>query len=55
VVSDLQGVRLSYFRFETPYLDLEVYRLITILWASPSLAEFNDDEADKRKIEFLRE
>lgn len=42
------------FVFETPYLDLEIYRLITILEASPALAEFEGDEPDKRKLEFLR-
>ena len=42
------------FRYETPYLDLEVYRLLTILEASPALAQFDGDESDKRKLEFLR-
>lgn len=42
------------FRFETPYLDLELYRLLTMLEASPALAKFDGAEADKRKLEFLR-
>ena len=43
------------FRYETPYLDLEIYRLLTILEASPALAAFDGDiESDKRKLEFLR-
>jgi hypothetical protein len=42
------------FAFETPYLDLEIYRLVTILEASPALADFDGRESDKRKLEFLR-
>ena len=42
------------FRFETPYLDLEIYRLLTIIEASPALAGFDGDEPDKRKLDFLR-
>jgi hypothetical protein len=42
------------FAFETPYLDLEIYRLVTILEASPALADFEGRESDKRKLEFLR-
>ena len=43
------------FRFETPYLDLEIYRLLTILEASPALAGFDGGELDKLKVESLRE
>jgi hypothetical protein len=43
------------FRFETPYLDLEIYRLLTILEASPALAGFDGGETDKLKVESLRE
>lgn len=43
------------FRFETPYLDLGIYRLLTIIEASPALAAFDGDESDKRKLDFLRE
>jgi hypothetical protein len=46
--------RIMAFRFETPYLDLEIYRLLTILEASPALAKFDGAEPDKRKLEFLR-
>jgi hypothetical protein len=42
------------FTFETPYLDLEIYRLISILEASPVLAEYAGSESDMRKIEGLR-
>ena len=42
------------FTFETPFLDLEIYRLISILVARPALAEFEGNESDKRKLEFLR-
>jgi len=42
------------FLYETPFLDLEVYRLITILEASPALAEFNGSETDRNQITFLR-
>ena len=42
------------FRFESPYLDLEIYRLLTIIEASPALAGYDGDEPDKRKLDFLR-
>ena len=43
------------FQYETPFLDLEIYRLVTVLEASPALAEFDgSDETDRSKIEFLR-
>jgi hypothetical protein len=42
------------FLNETPFLDLEIYRLITISEASPALAEFEGNENDKNKVEFLR-
>ena len=42
------------FLYETQFLDLEVYRLITILEASPALAEFNGSETDRNQITFLR-
>ncbi len=38
------------FTFETPYLDLEIYKLITILEASPALAGFKGSESDERKL-----
>jgi hypothetical protein len=40
--------------FETPHLDLEIYRLLTILEASPVLAGLAGSESDKRQVEFLR-
>ena len=43
------------FQYETPFLDLEIYRLITILEASPALAVNSaSDETDRNKIAFLR-
>ena len=42
------------FIYEAPFLDLEIYRLLTILEASPALAEFEGDEYDQRIVEFLR-
>jgi hypothetical protein len=42
------------FAFETPFLDLEIYRLVSILAVSPALAEFEGSESDKRRLEFLR-
>ncbi len=43
------------FRFETPHLDLEVYRLLAIIEASPALAKFDGTEQDKRQVAFLRQ
>jgi hypothetical protein len=43
------------FLYESPLLDLEVYRLITILEASSTLAEFEGNyERDRNRITFLR-
>jgi hypothetical protein len=42
------------FAFETPLLDLEIYRLLTILEASPALARFSGSATDKQMLEFLR-
>jgi hypothetical protein len=42
------------FTFETPFLDLEIYRLVSILEASPTLTEIEGSESDKEKLEFLR-
>jgi hypothetical protein len=50
-----EGVRrIVAFLYETPFLDLEIYRLVTILEASPALAEFEGSETDKNQVEFLR-
>lgn len=43
------------FTFETPFLDLEIYRLITILSSSPALAEVDESKSEKRKVEYLRQ
>lgn len=43
------------FLYETPFLDLEIYRLIAVLESSPALAEFRGRyETDRNKVEFLR-
>jgi len=43
------------FRYETPFLDLEIYRLIAVLESSPALAEFEGRyETDRNKVEVLR-
>jgi hypothetical protein len=47
--------RIVAFLYESPLLDLEIYRLITILEASPALAEFEGSlETDRNKVDFLR-
>lgn len=47
--------RIMSFLYESPFLDLEIYRLLTLLEASPALAEFEGTfERDKPKVEFLR-
>jgi hypothetical protein len=43
------------FLYETPFLDLEVYRLLAILESSPTLAEFKGKYGgDRDKVQFLR-
>ncbi len=43
------------FLYETPYLDLEIYRLMTILESSPALADYGGTyEGDRDKVEYLR-
>ena len=43
------------FSYETPFLDLEIYRLMTILESSPALADYGGTyEGDRGKVEFLR-
>jgi hypothetical protein len=42
------------FLYETPFLNLEIYRLRTILEASSALAKFEESETDENKVEFLR-
>ncbi len=42
------------FIFETPFLDLEIYRLVSILAASPTLTEVEGSESDKKELQFLR-
>ena len=42
------------FRFETQYLELEIYRLITIVEASPTLAGFEGAGSDERGLDRLR-
>jgi hypothetical protein len=50
-----EGVRgIVTFLYETPFLDLEVYRLLTILEASPALAEF-EGKYENQKIRRLRD
>jgi hypothetical protein len=39
------------FPYETPFLDLEIYRLMTILESSSTLADYG---GDRGKVEFLR-
>jgi hypothetical protein len=52
--------RIVAFQYETPFLDLEIYRLVAVLEASPALAEFDgtklitSDETDRNKIAHLR-
>jgi len=49
------------FLYESPLLDLEVYRLLTILEASPALAEFKGKytgalgETDRNRVRFVRQ
>jgi hypothetical protein len=43
------------FLYESPFLDLEVYRLMTILESSPALADYAGTyEGDRNKVEALR-
>jgi hypothetical protein len=51
-----EGVRgIVAFLHETPFLDLEIYRLMTILESSPALADYGGTyEGDRGKVEFLR-
>jgi hypothetical protein len=43
------------FLYETPFLDLEIYRLMTILESSSTLADYGGTyEGDRGKVEFLR-
>lgn len=51
-----KGVRgIVAFLYETPFLDLEVYRLMAVLESSPALAEFQGKyEMDRDKVRFLR-
>jgi hypothetical protein len=42
------------FHYEPPFLELEIYRLITLLEASPELAKFEGSDSDKRQLDFLR-
>ena len=43
------------FLYETPFLDLEIYRLLTILESSPALADYGGTyEGDRDKVEYLR-
>jgi hypothetical protein len=50
------GVRgIVAFLYETPFLDLEIYRLMTILESSPALADYGGTyEGDRDMVEFLR-
>ena len=50
------GVRgIVAFLYETPFLDLEIYRLMTILESSPALADYGGTyEGDRDKVEYLR-
>jgi hypothetical protein len=44
------------FLYESPLLHLEVYRLLTILEASPALAEFKGTyETDRNHVRFIRD
>jgi hypothetical protein len=43
------------FLYESPLLDLEVYRLLTILEASPALAKYKGDFGpDQNRVRFIR-
>ena len=43
------------FLYESPFLELEVYRLMTILESSSALADYGGTyEGDRRKVEVLR-
>jgi hypothetical protein len=43
------------FLYESPLLDLEVYRLLTILEASPALAKYiGDFGPDQNRVRFIR-
>ena len=42
------------FIYETPFLDLEIYRLVSILAASPTLTDLEGSESYKEKLQFLR-
>ena len=43
------------FLYETPFLDLEIYRLMTILESSTTLADYGGTyEGDRDKVEYLR-
>jgi hypothetical protein len=50
------GVReIVAFLYETPFLDLEIYRLMTILESSTVLADYGGTyEGDRDKVEYLR-
>lgn len=53
VAADLRGIVA--FLYESPFLDLEVYRLLTILEASSALAEFKGTYAtDQNRVRFIR-
>ena len=47
--------RIVAFLYESPFLDLEIYRLMTILESSSALADYEGTyEGDRDKVEYLR-
>jgi hypothetical protein len=47
--------RIVAFLYESPFLYLEIYRLMTILESSSALADYEGTyEGDRRKVEYLR-
>jgi len=53
VAADVRGIVA--FLYESPFLDLEVYRLMTVLESSSALADYGGTyEGDRNKVEALR-
>ena len=48
-------LRIVAFLYETPFLALEIYRLMTILESSPALADYGETyEGDRDKVQYIR-
>jgi hypothetical protein len=53
VAKDVLGIVA--FLYETPFLALEIYRLMTILESSPALADYGETyEGDRDKVQYIR-